>query len=117
MKQSSEFGKGLTYCLGLFLAHAERQHQLPKEYIEKNQKMYEGLWLYAASDHLYELEIPKNFPKKIKDKIKALKDYAFTYRLTDPPIGTKEKLIQEAKDLLLMIDKHIGIKAVKGDFE
>jgi len=30
----SEFGKGLCYCLGLFLAHAERY--------EAHKKLYEG---------------------------------------------------------------------------
>src|SRR5438552_18754349 len=44
--EESEFGKGLSYCLGLFLAHAERDQRLGPE-----------LWFNGASDHLYDLQV------------------------------------------------------------
>jgi len=41
----SEFGRGFAYCLGLFLAHAEKDYGMVAHY---------DLWFCAATDHLWE---------------------------------------------------------------
>lgn len=64
----SEFGKGCSYCLALFLCHSERKplfdekvekalNYTPEQLAERDTSM----WFYTATDHLYDLEIPKHF--------------------------------------------------------
>jgi len=106
----SEFGKGLTYCIGLFLAHAERAI-FQDDY---------GMWFNGASDHLYELD-PSTLPKRLENRVNRFKDKCIEWRLMwgdDKP--TKENFewsIQEAKDLLRAIDKNNGVKTKKGGWE
>jgi hypothetical protein len=108
----SEFGDGLTYCLGMFLAHAEK---------DLDGKFRGQLWFNAASDHLYGMNIPGNFPKELKDRLTK-----FRNDVLDKGHGSgmmkqfKEKDIQasleEAKDLLLSIDRLFGIESNKGEY-
>ncbi len=107
----SQFGKGLVYCLGLFLAHADRWEEL------KNQKFGAMRWFDGAKDHIFELET--DVPELNSD-IENWKD-----AVLNPKIGissaTEEDVlwaIQGAKDLLLKIDRNcLGIDAIKGDCE
>ena len=131
----SEFGKGLTYCLGLFLCHSERDYSISddfKKYLEeaderfiKRSKVKEfshttEMWFNAASDHFYDLEIPETLPKSLKKRLTKLIDKAinwghgFNYTVTKKD---KKWAIQEAKDLLRLIDNHFGIKTERGDWE
>jgi len=109
----SEFGKGLTYCLGLFLAHAERMNNA--RYLYSEESKY-SIWFSGASDHLYELQIPESIPNCLQKRLKKFKDKCLSLRLQ----ATKENFewaIQEAKNLLMMIDKFHGIKTKKGVYE
>jgi len=54
----NEFGKGFTYCIGLFLAHAERKYSAVEAEVDNM------LWFNGAADHLFELEVPDTFPLK-----------------------------------------------------
>jgi hypothetical protein len=106
----SEFGTGYAYCLGLFLAHAERD-------IGPN-KSRAGLALYGAADHIFELQIPEALSEEQKNKAEAFKDLVLTQRLDlDIPVKKWMALLQTAKDLLLEWDIICGIKAEKGDYE
>lgn len=64
----SDFGKGCAYCLGLFLAHA---FQFSESGLSK-EKIRPSLVMNAASDHLYDLVIPENYPVRIKNRLKKL---------------------------------------------
>lgn len=119
-KQTSEFGKGLTYCLGLFLCHSERDYQSRGKESELLNRP--DLWFNAASDHLYDLQIPKDLPKEIKKRLIELSNKVLHWGHGFDPkdVLTKENVqwaIQEAKDLLLLIDKHFGVETIKGDWE
>jgi len=59
-KRESEFGKGLTYCIGLFLAHAERKIDFGTD--ERSAET----WFNGASDHLYEIDVSVIRDKKLK---------------------------------------------------
>ncbi len=63
MTKESEFGKGLCYCLGLFLAHKGRITSDVKTYksIGDGNRAY-SMWFYGATDHLYEFDA-ENAPK------------------------------------------------------
>lgn len=124
----SEFGKGLCYNLGLFLAHAEKDNILRERALKKGLKGMEGIgdtiygmWFNGSSDHLYELEIPKNIPKEIQDRLKEFQDKCLDFGHGLKMDNAKKEdviwAIQEAKDLLRLIDKAHGIEVIKGDWE
>lgn len=119
----SEFGKGLTYCLGLFLAHAEdidRDLETYKATGNKN-RAYE-MWFYAASDHLYDF-LPEYAPNKsLKKRCKNFKQKCLTWRspLIKINIANEKRYywaIKEAKTLLRLIDRANGIPTSEGDNE
>lgn len=107
----SKFGKGLTYCIGLFLAHADRQ-------IYANDY---SMWFYGAADHLYDLELPNWLPEKLEKRLKQFQGKCITWRLI---LGKNEVTkkdfdwaINEAKSLLMLIDKHFNVKVKKAQWE
>ena len=102
IKAESDFGKGFTYCIGLFLAHAER-------------KEYEMLWFNGAADHLCELEIPENFV--LKEECKAWQDKCLNWRLEDYTEKDKVWAIEQAKEFLREWDKQNNIPVEKGEWE
>ncbi len=115
-KQKSEFGQGLTYCLGLFLAHKERI----KEY-EKLQKSIGmdhpyNLWFNGAADHLYDLQIPEFLPADIQLDLRTLYDKSMGWRLSSNV--TKENFdwaIDLAFDLLRRIDEYFKVLVIVAD--
>lgn len=109
----SDFGKGLTYCLGLFLAHSERI------YYSENDKIKEleyRTFFYTSSDHLYDLQI-ESAPKSVRTKLKNFREFCFQRRLDNGTRKDMQWAIQEAKDLLRLIDKANGVKTIKGGYE
>jgi hypothetical protein len=107
MLEESEFGKGLCYCLGLFLAHHER-------------KVFDNdfsMWFNGAADHLFELEIPEKYPTEIKTRLTFFQDQCLGWRLRPCSAENKVWAINEAKALLLQIDILNGVNAIKGDWE
>jgi hypothetical protein len=110
----SEFGKGLTYCLGLFLAHAERFRD--QAYMSALGKDRMEMWFNAASDHLYDLQIPETLTPELSSRLiefqsKCLR-WGHGFDLTDAEKATEADMdwsLKEAKELLLEIDKHFGI--------
>ena len=123
-KTQSEFGKGLTYCLGLFLCHAERFRQ-DKEIYEKIGSLSDRaamMWFNAASDHFYELDANRVKDKKLRARINNLKKKALAWGHGDLDTETKEKdvywAISEAKACLLEIDRlELGVDAIEGEFQ
>lgn len=124
-KSKSEFGKGLTYCLGLFLAHESHLRLYRDEIRDKtNSNIWPMVWFNGASDHLYEMEIPDTLPKSLQKRLLKFKRKVLNYGHGEGLMGTLSMsegdindCIQEAKNLLIKVDKWMGIKAVKGDYE
>jgi hypothetical protein len=118
-KQRSEFGRGLAYCLGNFLAHEGRLMVFDCNRV--NVKKDYGLWFYGSTDHLFDLEVPKEYPLKLKKKILAFRDRCLYLRLPMDGYKATEKDFRratgEAREILMEIDKRIGVKSVKGDYE
>ena len=124
----SEFGKGLSYCLGLFLCHSEREY-IARDFIKtKEDKECFGIinrpsmWFYSAADHLYDLEIPEDLPTRLKNRLKKFRSKVLGWRMTmrDEDAATEEDriwAIQEAKELLRLIDKNWGVKTSQGGYE
>ena len=113
----SEFGKGLTYCLGLFLCHAERDFGRR----DGDYKMRAALWFNGAGDHLFDMVIPEKYSPRLVLKLRAFRKKVLGWRCAmgegEATELDKSWAIQEAKDLLILIDKANGIKAIKGDWQ
>jgi hypothetical protein len=115
-KKTSEFGKGLTYCIGLFLAHAER-----KIHNTGTERDYE-LWFNGASDHLYDLDLAKVKDKSLKTSINEWRAKIIHWgHGFSAPTATEKDFhwsVQQAKDFLREIDsKIIGVKTIQGSWE
>lgn len=109
-KETSEFGKGLTYCLGLFLAHSERAKMETERDIQ--------LWFNGAADHFYDMVIPETMPNDLISRLTILRNKSLNWRLNDNPTQeNKEWALQEARTLLFRIDKHFGIPAIRAQWE
>jgi hypothetical protein len=105
----SEFGKGLIYPLGLFLAHAEREGYR---------------WFAGSVDHLCEIQTDNIKDEKIKERVDAfvkkcheLWRKEFTGGCYHSLEKDKKDVIQEAKNILLELDKYYGNDAEKGGYE
>lgn len=121
----SEFGKGLCYSLGLFLCHAdkfkaERNFRRDKELEKKFPNHCAESWFNGASDHLYEIQW-EQAPKHLQKRIKKFSDKCLNWGHGFPREKCTDKdvieAIQEAKDLLRLIDKANGIKTIRGNWE
>lgn len=123
----SGFGQGLTYCLGLFLCHSERAPlfspkiaKIMKYDEETADKRNAELWFNGASDHFYDLEIPEKLPKSLKQRLRKLQNKSLHWgHGFKQDVTGKDQIwaIQEAKDLLRLIDKFMDVKTQKGSWE
>jgi hypothetical protein len=111
--KTSEYGKGFVYSLILFAKHFENQ---------KYDKDY-SLWFNGASDHLFELKIPKQFKNtQIGKKAKELQELALSLghgdRMMDKNCENDFfKVIELTKEIGILIDKKLGIKPIRGSWE
>ncbi len=112
-KKRSQYGKGLCYCLALFVAHAERIRDLPDE-------IYAGTWFNSASDHLYELQV-ESAPPHLRDRLSRFRDCCIDFGHGFPTPGPTRRdvdgAIQEAKDLVRLIEEANGVPVLKGAWE
>lgn len=107
MENNSEFGRGFSYCLGLFLAHAERAYT-SEDY---------SMWFSGATDHLFELEIPLLFLESERKEILDFQEFCLSKRYHGATIEDYEKSIKQAKEILLLLDKRLNIPAIEADWK
>jgi len=119
-KEKSEFGRGLCYCLALFLCHSERAEdkKFKDKYKNKEYSFVTEMWFNCASDHLYDLEIPDNLPVTLKKRLKTLQNKAIIWghgfrEEEQAKEEDKNWAIKEAKELIRLIDKAHGVKTEK----
>ena len=131
----SEFGKGLAYCLGLFLAHADRFRAEKQTYKHLNRVVvakelhatYSTIeaerWFSGASEHLYGLQVT-NAPRVLRKRLTAFRDKCVTWgrgfeldKKKTPTTKDFEWAIREAKDLLFELDRLSGVKPTKAKYE
>ena len=118
---TSEFGKGLTYCLGLFLCHSERDYGRHGEPVFGSEQRDVEMWFYGAADHLFDLEIPETLPELLHDRLSAFKNLCLTWRLpmdsTPPTAKDKDWAINEAKELLRLVDETLGVATAEAQWK
>jgi hypothetical protein len=114
---TSEFGKGLTYCLGLFLCHVNDAAYV-SELDEQFRRLTETTWFYGATDHLYEID-EEACSEEINAMVTELKKFVFDKR--NKVNGTKEDILKAkrmALDILMKIDKEcLYVETARGDYE
>ncbi len=135
MKAKSEYGKGMVTCLIYFAQHVgrlndlwlivadyEENKRLPEDWQEDLEiwHTFEGLlgskiigWVYAAQDHLGEIEIPKSVRwNTVRDKIKVFEELVYGCRvpLKLPTLDDYSSIIDLLNNIAIEIDKVIGLK-------
>lgn len=123
----SEFGKGLTYCIGLFLAHTERATKYKKEMapLEKEHNLsmhWPEMWFNGASDHLCELDVSKIDDEALREEIISWKEKVLHWgHGFEEPKATEENIhwsIKKATEFLRQIDeKLLKTETIKGQWE
>jgi hypothetical protein len=113
---SSEYGKGFAYCLGLFLAHAERT--LYGDKLDGD----ESLWFSSAGDHVFELctdseVLGNDLAEQTKSFRKFVLSRRYNYGGTNVPKEDVYEAIRQAKHLLFLWDAAKGVDCVKGEYE
>lgn len=134
MKEKSEFGKGLTICLVKFAEHA----MYLQHFLKMNEKIRESdttnpeywndgqavsMWANGATDHLYEIEVPKGKEwDSIRRKVKKLQDKGLDIGhgsgLMSDNFSKEDayELQKLTREIAVMIDKKLGLKPDEGSF-
>lgn len=104
---SSEFGSGFVYPLSLFIAHKHLHEDWPIQ-----------SWMSGAADHIFELKIPKCFTRGEKRRVKVFVDKIMTWRL-DSRMTVDEKVwaLNEATELMMIADRHMGLSPIEAEWE
>jgi hypothetical protein len=88
---------------------------------EKERKMEVELWFNAASDHLYDLNVPDSFPQELNQRImdfkKKVLHFGHGFEKPFPTTNDKDWAVKEAKEILMLIDMQIGAKVCQGGYE
>lgn len=129
MENQSEFGKGLVICLVKFAEHFERWQEQKKLYEGMRKKRpdlfneSEAVEMYfnAASDHLYDIEVPEKWQgAEIGKKVKELQDrgleigHGYTgKKWAEEDVDDLHKLCRE---IALLIDKELGLNPEIGEW-
>jgi hypothetical protein len=126
MDNKSEFGKGLVICLVKFAEHFMKLGGCLRQYAEMREKHPEQdttlfteqgaveMWANAASDHLYEIEVPEGKDwDEIREKVDDLKSlglqmgHGFTRQFTKENAFS---LQDTTREIAMLIDKKLGLK-------
>lgn len=115
--EDSGFGKGLCYCLGLFLAHAE----MANIYKESQQRLgitrWPTIWFNSAGDHMFELEIPGFLTVEVRNRLSDLQSKSLHWRCSGDATEDDVKwAVNEAKELLRAVDEHLAVPTVKATY-
>ena len=119
-EETSEFGRGYAYCLGLFLAHEWKLMNDKKISTDSPVVGYSRamMWFNGAADHLAELIAPSSLPA---DKVKEIEKFQRRcMALRNDDYATFEdcdKALADAKRLLLEWDLFNGVDAIKGEWQ
>ncbi len=98
-----EFNNGFITALGLFYGHREQWRELRR----KERKEFRDQRIYGASDHLYDIEYPEGLDDEVKEKVSAFTDFVFSKRLEDTSWEEGDRIFEDCRNLLALIDKKV----------
>ncbi|MCW1297041.1 MAG: hypothetical protein OH319_05155 [Candidatus Parvarchaeota archaeon] len=96
-KKEIEFNSGFITALVLFYGHL---HQFQREEFKDND-----FRIYTASDHLFNIEYPKNLDNEIKERIEKFRKKALEMRYKTISMKEGDDLFLECLEIAKMIDK------------
>lgn len=100
-----EFNNGFITAIALFLEHKNFDEHIVRD---KDGKVINDLRLYGATDHLYDLEIPKNIGKKLRSRILKARRKCFENRLEHlKDRKLTDEIFEEFENILRTIDQKI----------
>ena len=129
--EESEFGKGLVICLVKFAEHRWRWLETKKMYEDIERKALFGvldsesraveMHFNGASDHLYEIEVPKGWKrKKLGRKVKELQAFGLKmghgFTQQEWTEADVEKAYTMCQEVALLIDKELGLEPQIGQW-
>ena len=121
-EESSDFGKGLCYCLALFLEHKHKLYSeitLYKEY-KREEWIAVEMWFNGAADHLFDFDTDKA-PEGLKERCTILKNKCLGWRLSynggHPTQKDAEWAIGEAEELIRLIDESHGVPTTEATWK
>ena len=106
--QESEFGKGFIYNLILFAKHWGS--------INIFKETDYSLWFNGAGDHFFGFEVPSQWQEtELGNRFTALKDLVLRFRLSPGQVTEEdfEKVFKELEELVRLVDKELGVEAIK----
>lgn len=126
----SEFGKGFIYSLVLFACHMDSAMKIIEEYSRVRSESKGdikglfaedralSLWANGATDHLYDMVLPKNLPVHLAKRIVVLRDEYLSYGHGEKmmcPLSWKKynELRIELDSICMAIDRWLGLKPIK----
>ncbi len=119
--ETSEYGSGLCYCLGLFLAHAgdlDRRRQHYRSVGHFDSEAFER-WMAGGYDHLSELQIeaaPPGIRGRVEEFVNKCLEFVEPLDLDKLlTLDEAEWTIREAKELLRLIDESHGVATKRSD--
>ena len=123
-EKTTEFGQGFIYCLINFAKHFDKVFGTLESYRKSglDEKSVYSLWINGASDHLYDLELPKNLPIPIKKMVKELQNIALDYghgskMMTGMSKKTYKCIREMLNNITLAIDKWLEVKTSKARWD
>lgn len=114
----TEFGRGCTYCIGLFLKHHMMHQDMLKSPRIQLRNMYGNLWFNGSVDHIYDMEIPEKFPEWLKTRLKTFRANCIAFRNSAEIVSSDNVsvMIHEAEQILIDIDTFLlEVYARRGD--
>lgn len=107
-KDESDYGKGFTYCIGLFLSHEWQK----KPQRDNGSPGAVAGWFFGASDHLQGLDTSciinaPHLKKDIDDWQAKIMRWVDEYDSCEPTNDDIEWAIETGKEFLLRVDKII----------
>lgn len=115
-KKTSEFGRGFVYNLCLFAKHFGQIQEYAKAYQKSGLRIERAysLWMNGAGDHFFELEVPSQWQKKKIGKLALdLQKRALHYRMNEMSKAAVQSFFEDLEKLTFMIDKELGVEAIK----
>lgn len=101
-QEEIEFNNGFVTALGLFYGHRAQFEAI---------RAFSDMRLYAATDHLADIEYPENIDNEIHSKVEEFLEKAFSLRLKIVTSKEVEEIFDTCKDLFKLIDERIfGLK-------
>ena len=80
-----------------------------------------SMWMNGASDHLYDIVIPKKLPASLAKRVIKLREKALYWghgggMMKDMPLKEYQAIRAETEEIAYLLDRWLGIQAIKAEW-